>query len=238
MFFNKGEKMHQKHAACFLDFDHTIFHTDQFFHVDARNSFLNLGIDALCWEQAYAAVRPTGYTIKKHLEAIIRQSGTHLPLGKMQNMLQTKFSDLKKYLFPDVIPFLHSAKEKGISLYLLSFGDAQWQSYKVAHCGINDYFDDIIFTAREGAKADVVKEKTKKVGRVIVVDNDPRELDAIKDITPQTHTWCINRVPDELLVPHDESSRLKFFSARTYAAMIGRHQHDSTKTLDEVLVAI
>lgn len=40
-------------AICFFDFDHTLFDTDRFFHVDVREKFLELGIDIAFWDCAY-----------------------------------------------------------------------------------------------------------------------------------------------------------------------------------------
>src|SRR2546422_4826332 len=71
--------MHSLNTACFLDFDHTLFNTDEFFHVDVRNAFLRLEIDAAYWEQSYAAVWPTGYTLEKHAEEVYLRSGSKLP---------------------------------------------------------------------------------------------------------------------------------------------------------------
>src|SRR3989449_4290620 len=88
--------MHSSNTACFLDFDHTLFNTDEFFHVDVRNAFLHLGIDAAYWEQSYAAVWPTGYTLEKHAEEVYRRSGSKLPLDAMKRILQNSFSDLDR----------------------------------------------------------------------------------------------------------------------------------------------
>src|SRR5713226_4586569 len=112
--------MHPPSKACFLDFDHTLFHTDEFFHVDVREAFLRLGIDTTAWEKSYGAVWPTGYTLEKHVDEVSRQSGNRLPLEEMKRILQNSFSDLRRYLFPDVLPFLQQANKNGTRLYLLS----------------------------------------------------------------------------------------------------------------------
>src|SRR3989441_7940476 len=142
--------MHSLNTACFLDFDHTLFNTDEFFHVDVRNAFLRLEIDAAYWEQSYAAVWPTGYTLEKHAEEVYLRSGSKLPLDAMKRILQNSFSDLRRYLFPDVLPFLQAAKKNGVRLYLLSFGSDEWQRYKVTAPHLGSSYHDRFLPATQG----------------------------------------------------------------------------------------
>ncbi len=221
------------HTAYFLDFDHTIFNTDEFFHVDVRNSFLRLGIDATDWEHSYAAVWPAGYALEKHVEEVSRRSGRRWPLEEMKRVLQNSFSDLRRYLFPDVLPFLRKAQKRGVRLYLLSFGSQQWQRYKVLAAEVSPYFNDVFFTATEGGKAQLIEQRARGVARtVVVVDNNPTELDLIKDLAPEVRTYCMNRVPDEMRSPADELSRWKFLEARRYLERTPRHAHIPCRSLD------
>lgn len=222
-------------TVCFLDFDHTLFHTDQFFHVDVRNAFLDLGIDAADWEQSYAAVWPTGYLLEKHVEEVYRRSGKQLPLEQMKSVLRRSFSDLRRYLFPDVLPFLRRAKKSGVLLCLLSFGHEQWQRYKLLACDLDGYFDDVFFTANAGGKAKLVERAKEMAQTAVAVDNDPHELDLIKDLAPQVRTYCIRRVPAGLVFPTDEFSRLRFLEARGYLERVARHPHTPCTSLDGLL---
>ncbi len=227
--------MNSSRRAYFLDFDHTLIHTDEFFHVDLRNAFLRLGIEPADWEQSYAAVWPTGYTLEKHAEEVARRSGSQSPLKEMKRILENSFSDLRRYLFPDVLPFLQAAKKNGARLYLLSFGGGEWQRYKVSASRLGGYFDDMFFTAIEGGKARLIQEHAGAMPRnVVVVDNDPSELDLIRDAAPQTRTYCMNRVPENMRFPTDELSSLRFLEARRYLEKIPRHQHLPCRSLDAV----
>jgi FMN phosphatase YigB (HAD superfamily) len=227
--------MDSSETAYFLDFDHTLFNTDEFFHVDVRNAFLSLGIDPALWEQSYAAVWPSGYTLEKHAGEVLRRSGSPLPLHEMQRILRNSFSDLRRYLFPDVLPFLQKAKRNAARLSLLSFGDPEWQRYKAQASHLGDYFDEMFFTASEGGKARLVQEHAKKIAkRVVVVDNDPTELDLVKDLEPGIETYWMNRVPDEMRSPTDELSSRKFFEARRYLERIVRHRHIPCRSLDSI----
>jgi phosphoglycolate phosphatase-like HAD superfamily hydrolase len=225
-------------AAYFLDFDHTLFHTDQFFHVDVRNSFLRFGIDPAKWEESYAAVWPTGYSLEKHAVEAARRSGGELPVEAMKRVLRDSFSNLDAYVFPDVVPFLQRAKKSGAPLYLVSFGDPEWQRYKVSASHLSSYFDGLFLTSAEGGKARLILDQAKRIRHALgVVDNNPAELDSIKDLAPQTRTFWMNRVPDELRVPRDELSRLKFLEARGYLEKKPRHQHILCHTLEMVWLA-
>jgi len=227
--------MHLVNTACFLDFDHTLFNTDELFHVDLRNSFLGFGIDIDLWERSYNAVWKTGYTLEKHVEEIFRQSGSQLPRQDMQQILHDSFSDLRRYIFPDVIPFLEDAKKRSIRLYLLSFGNPEWQSYKVLGSRLDAHFDEIYFIPKEGGKAGLIQGHTHGIEQIVLIDNDPAELDLLKDAIPEAQTYCINRVPDEMLVPNDKPSRLKFLEARRYVDRSWRHQHIACRTLNGIL---
>ncbi len=228
--------MRSLNRVFFLDFDHTLFNTDEFFHVDVRNSFLRLGIDATGWEQSYAAVWPTGYTLEKHVEEIARQSGNPLPLAEMKRILQESFSDLRRYLFPDVLPFLKKVKKAGGRLHLMSFGDDGWQRYKVFASDLGGYLDGMLFTTIQGGKSGLVLERAKEAAQeVSVIDNNPTDLDLIRDLAPDIRTYCMNRVPDKARSPADSLTLLKFLEARRYLEKLPRHQHIPCRSLGEIL---
>jgi FMN phosphatase YigB (HAD superfamily) len=223
-----------RERAIFLDFDHTLFNTDEFFHMDVRTAFRACGLDSASWEEGYARAWQAGYSLERHVEEMYRQSGGQWAVEGMKRILRESFMDLRRYLFSDVLPFLGAATERGVRLYLLSFGDPEWQRYKVRGSGIEPYFDGIFFTARDGGKATIILERAGGLQRAVMVDNNPSELDLIKEASPDTATYCINRVPRELVVPADEISRLKFLEARDYTTRPWRYQHVPCRTLDEV----
>ena len=202
--------------------------------MDVRRSFRTLGLDTTSWEEAYARAWRAGYSLEGHAKEMSRQSGGQRALGEMKRILRESFIDLRRYLFSDVLPFLEAAKERGVRLYLLSFGDSEWQRYKVRGSGIEPYFDGIFSTGQEGGKATLILEHAGSCPKAVMVDNNPSELDLIKEATPDIATYCINRVPRELVVPADEISRLRFLEARDYATRPWRYAHVPCRTLDEV----
>jgi FMN phosphatase YigB (HAD superfamily) len=194
-------------------------------------------MDSVSWEGGYARAWQAGYSLDRHAEEMYRQSGSRQTLDEMKRILREAFTDLRRYLFPDVLPFLEHAKAKGVRLYLLSFGNPEWQRYKVRGCRIEQYFDGVLFTAKDGGKAKLLLEHAGSCEKVLMVDNNPGELDLIKEAAPEVATYCIDRVPRELVVPADESSRFRFLEARQYARRPWRYGHVPCRTLGEVVTS-
>jgi methionine salvage enolase-phosphatase E1 len=137
-------------------------------------------------------------------------------------------------VFPDVITFLEDARKRNVRLYLLSFGDPDWQRHKVTSSRLDSYFDGLFFIPKEGGKARLILEQTNKVEQIVLIDNNPEELDLLKDAIPTAKTYFITRVPDNMVAPKDEPSRLKFFEARRYLKRTSRYKHITCTTLDGI----
>src|SRR3972149_3425885 len=99
--------------------------------------------------------------------------------------LKSAFSDLRPYLFPDVLEFLDAARYRGFELILLSFGDPAWQNYKVRASGLTPYFTQIAYTAKEAGKAALCAERALQYRELYAIDNNPANLDAMKASTPR-----------------------------------------------------
>ena len=221
--------------AFLLDFDHTLFDTDRFFWVDVPAAFSRFAIDPKVWEESYARVWPTGYSLEKHLEHLAREGAVgSSDVVAIQRVLREHFADLRAYLFADVEPFLKQLQEEKISCFLLSFGDPAWQAYKVNGARIADFFQEVFTTRRERAKAEVVEALAERFARLAVVDNDPRELDVIKARRPQVETFWITRVPPEALKSSDPEIQKRFREARNYATLPAEFPHHRCQSLEEV----
>ena len=221
--------------AFLLDFDHTLFDTDRFFWVDVRAAFARFAIDAKIWEESYGVVWPTGYSLDKHLEHLVRQGRVADSVAaELKGVLRERFADLRSYLFPDSEPFLKRLQREGVSCFLLSFGDPAWQAYKVTRARISGFFQEVFFTGREQAKAEVVEALAGRFARLDMVDNDPRELDRVKARLTQINTFWISRVPAEALESPDSAVRERFREARNYATLTPEFSHRRCTILDEV----
>jgi phosphoglycolate phosphatase-like HAD superfamily hydrolase len=221
-------------GAFLLDFDHTLFDTDRFFWIDVRAAFAQFGIDGARWEESYARVWPSGYSLEKHLDYLTREGQVGVSVKAAQQVLREHFSDLRTYLFVDVEPFLKQLQAARVPCFLLSFGDPIWQAYKVRGARIADFFQDVFYTSKAQTKVEVVEPVVERFARLAVVDNDPRELDLIKARYPQIETFWITRVPPEVLQSFDVESRERFREARGYATISAAFTHHRCQTLSGV----
>ncbi len=224
-------------SACLLDFDHTLFDTDRFFWMDVRTAFAHFGVDGRQWEESYARVWPTGYSLEKHLDHLRREGQVDVSLERaIRRVLQERFVDLRPYLFTDVEPFLKRLQAEQIACFLLSFGDPSWQAYKVHGARIADFFQEVFYTPKEHAKVEVVERVVGRFPRLVVIDNDPRELDLIKARHPHIGTFWITRVPPEALNSVDAKVRERFREARGYATLSAEYGHQRCHSLSEVIL--
>ena len=224
-----------------LDFDHTLFDTDRFFWVDLRGAVQGLGVEARLWEETYEAVWPEGYSIDRHMEALAARASWPHP-QQILDVFDAQFADLRRYLFPDVLPFLEAARGAGHHVALLSFGDPGWQAYKVRASGLEGHVDAVHATAAEGKKADLaatlVAAAVGPIGAAapapaIAIDNNPRELDAMRDRCPALTTYRMDRVPPELVGAQGEAS-YRFREAARYVGLAARHPHRICRSLAQV----
>jgi phosphoglycolate phosphatase-like HAD superfamily hydrolase len=228
--------MERKTRGILLDFDHTLFDTDRFFWVDLRRALARFGIPDDAWEKSYEAIWSSGYSLAKHLEELARLGAVADPSAAkaMREALESAFSDLRPYLFPDVLEFLDTARHRGFELILLSFGDPAWQSYKVRASGLTPYFTQIAYTAKEAGKAALCAERALRYRELYAIDNNPADLDAMKASTPRLQTYLICRVEPSALEGADPLVRDRFREAAKYLTIPSLLTHLRCHSLKEV----
>lgn len=228
--------MESKARGILLDFDHTLFDTDRFFWVDLKSAFARFGVPDDAWEKSYEAVWSSGYSPTKHLEELARLGTLADPSAAkvMLEVLESTFSDLRSYLFPDVLGFLDAARYRGFELILLSFGDPAWQSYKVRASGLTPYFTQIAYTAKEAGKAVLCAERALQYRELYAIDNNPADLDAMKASTPRLQTYLICRVEPSALEGAAPLVRDRFREAARYLTIPSLLTHHRCYSLKEV----
>ncbi|MBZ0159371.1 MAG: HAD hydrolase-like protein [bacterium] len=231
--------MENKARGILLDFDHTLFDTDRFFWIDLKSAFARFGVPDDAWEKSYEAIWPSGYSLAKHLEELARLGAVADPAAAqtMLEALESAFSDLRPYLFPDVLGFLDTARLRGFELILLSFGDPAWQSYKVRASGINPYFTQILYTAKETGKAALCAERASQYGELHAIDNNPTDLDAMKTSIPWLQTHLICRVEPSIPGVADPPTPDRFREAARYLTIPCRLPHHRCHSLKEVCLS-
>ncbi|HEY7675903.1 MAG TPA: haloacid dehalogenase-like hydrolase [Candidatus Methylomirabilis sp.] len=222
-------------APLLLDFDHTLFDTDRFFWVDVRAAVARLGVDPRLWEETYEAVWPGGYSIERHVEALAARASWPHP-QQLLEAFDEQFADLRRYLFPDVLPFLQAARRAGRRVVLVSFGDPAWQTFKVKESGLTTLLDEVHTAGVVGGKAGLAAALVgmgPEAAEAIAIDNNPLELDAMRDRCPALRTYRMDRVPPDLADVHGEAA-YRFREARTYVGLPARHPHRACRGLGEV----
>ncbi|MDE2485658.1 MAG: HAD family hydrolase, partial [candidate division NC10 bacterium] len=182
------------------------------------------------------AIWPSGYSLRKHLEALFRLGAivSTSVASAMQEALEHAFSDLRPYLFPDVVEFLNTARHREFDLILLSFGDPAWQSYKVQASGLTPYFTQIVYTPNEKGKAGILDTLASAYAEFHVIDNNPADLDAMKASIPRLQTYLICRVEPSVLEGADPLVRDRFREAARYLTIPSRLPHRRCQSLNEV----
>ena len=225
-----------KRRAILLDFDHTLFDTDRFFWVDLKSAFARFGVPDEAWESSYEAIWPSGYSLVKHLDGLAGLGAIRGPdiRKAMLAAFDADFSDLRRYLFPDVPGFLKAARERGFDLILLSFGDPAWQSYKVQASRIAPLFGEIVYTAKQHGKAEPAEDFGKHYMALHVIDNNPADLDAMKARNSRLQTHLICRAEPSSVEGADPKVRDRFREAARYLTIPSRLSHHRCRSLDEV----
>ncbi|MFQ5839601.1 MAG: HAD family hydrolase [Candidatus Methylomirabilales bacterium] len=217
-----------------IDFDHTLFDTDRFFWVDLRGAVLEAGIDPVAWGRAYDDVWPTGYSLAKHLRRLNQLSVGVEGTRVLRRLVRERFQDLRAYVFPDVVPTLRAWRRAGVTLVLLSFGHPTWQDFKVRGAGLPAYFAQILYAQRAGGKGSLCRRLARDDPRLAVVDNNPRDLDAMRALVPGLRTFLMQRVPWEALEASEGPNGWHFHEARRYVGLPARFPHRLVSRLSEV----
>ena len=222
-----------------LDFDHTLFDTDRFFWVDLRSAFARFRVPEDAWEKSYVTIWPSGYSLAKHLDELNRLGAISGPAmgATMLAALDSAFSDLSRYLFPDVLRFLNAARHRGFDLILLSFGDPAWQGYKVRASGLLRYFQDVVYTAKQEGKAALLDDIGLRYGELHAIDNNPADLDAMKARNPRLQTHLLCRVDPSAIQGTNLALRDRFREAARYLSIPSRLPHYRCCSLDEVCLS-
>lgn len=219
--------------AIFLDLDHTLLDTDGWWWKFVPERIAALGIPEAQWFTAYEQVWKTGYSLEKHI-ATLAAERVEIPEQLLFETIFYSFGALPSFLFLDVVSFLERAGEAGWSAYLLSFGNRDWQSRKVEALGLRKFFHDVLLTEAELDKAAQILGVVSGYQQVVFVDNNPKELDAVRQRVPGTATYRMNRVPDEYLSFAGQEEERRYMEARRYVGIPSSFEHASIRSLEEV----
>lgn len=146
----------------YIDFDETLFDTSRFY-----NDFINL-----C--KSYNINESKVYNLRNKCNTLFSLDKLALDIKNKYN-LDASFIDevnklySSKYLYDDVIPFLKKYYKEN-NLYILSYGENNYQLKKINCCNFTKYFKNIIITTNKG-KENIDYENS------LFIDNNPKEIE-------------------------------------------------------------
>ena len=230
-------KLNNFDKVLFLDFDHTCYDTDTFLLKEIRQPMLKyFKIPAQEWEKSYEKAVRAGYSLEQHLLELNKITGDKkYSLEKIQSFGQTIKFD--KYLYQDVQPFLKKAKEKGYRIILLSFGAPNWQNKKVFGVGLDKLVDEIKYTKKEGSKIEILKKLAENYKKVIFIDNNGMDLDAVHQALSHVQTYYINRSHDGIVGKGNaEYMRIRYMESRKIAERKLSFSHNHCNNFKDIVL--
>lgn len=160
-----------------FDFDHTLFDM-MAMHAAIEESITALGVPLAAYRDSYTQVTNwKAFTVASLAHHLSRK--TKAKEGDIIAALEGVVEDSGDWLYPDVVDGLKELQAAGHELYLLSWGDMEWQMKKIKRCDIMPFFKEVLSIAQ--VKADYLKAWSGGgSSAVALIDDKPAELKAIE----------------------------------------------------------
>lgn len=153
----------------YLDFDYTLFDTYLY-----RKELVKI-LEANGLDKTYLQLTPeTEYEGQKLLN--IKELFSNLseekniPLNKFLDPLEELYARYHEFVYEDTAEFLKYLKSKKHKLFILTWGEKEFQKEKLKASKLYDYFDEIIFTEKLKYKLDIDYESG------IFIDDSVRDI--------------------------------------------------------------
>ena len=151
----------------YIDFDGTMFDTSKFY-----KDFLKI-----C--NSYGVSDEDVYNIRNQSTGLFNLDELANSIDQKYNLSKKYLDEVnalynRKYLYDDVIDFLEKNYQK-YDLYILTYGEKNYQQKKIDCCNIRDYFKDVIITSDKG------KENIDYQSGWFI-DNNPKELETLSRV--------------------------------------------------------
>jgi len=185
-----------------FDFDHCLFSTRKFY-LYFEKTFLKKGIDKEIFKKTFqlSKEKKKTYSLRKHLKYLVKFY-PNFSLKELKKELSKVFKKFPDFLYPEVKEFLEKWQKKA-DLFLISFGEKEFQREKIKKSGISHFFKKIIIVKNE-LKTEEIKKLYSKKDRIFFVEDNPKALVFLKKRFKNVITVRINRgegkykdLPDE-----------------------------------------
>lgn len=153
----------------YIDFDGTLFNTDKYTQ-DFMKIFHEYGIDNIDFDKVKKKIfnNKRLFNLNKIINYFITEYNINILLkDKIEVLLNNS------YLYPEVRNCLDELINDGYELYLLTYGDKEFQNIKIISSNINKYFKDIIITNKNKSELNLDYKNS------IFIDNNPNEIEKL-----------------------------------------------------------
>lgn len=156
----------------YLDFDYTLFDTHAFreglYEILEKNGF----------DKTYLALTPemkeSGQNLLNIKELFRSLSvSRNIPVENFLEPLEELYSKCDEFVYDDTVEFLNYLKSKNNKLYVLTWGEKEFQKEKLKASKLYDYFDEIIYAEQLKYTLDLDYENG------IFVDDSIRDLEGL-----------------------------------------------------------
>lgn len=170
----------------YLDFDDTIFDCRiQFKHALFGSLAHHTHLTTLQVESTYQHLHERFYTVEKHLLAL---GCTPTNCREYAQEVKTELkSHLPNMVLPEAKQFLEQVDRSHNELQLLTFGDPEFQAWKVEGTGLAPYFAQIHYVTSSKSVYLLDRLHEKQDSRFVFVDNQPAHQTDIQMHFPQAH---------------------------------------------------
>ena len=151
----------------YIDFDGTLFNTDKYTK-DFMSILNDYGIDKAFFDEVNHMV--CGNNKLFNINVIVDY---FISKYNIDDSLKVKIDNLlnDSYVYSEVVECLNILIDRGFELYLLTYGDDEFQKLKINASNISKYFKKIIITEKDKSKLDIDYENG------IFIDNNPFEIE-------------------------------------------------------------
>lgn len=175
-------------SGIFIDYDRTIFDTDQF--IDDMKKWLNsLGIDKSLFDKTYRSAHIAGIYIPK-VQFVMLSHEAGISYRDICDLYENLLANSAKYVFPDV-PGALEELSGCYELDIISYGEKEHQMGKIKNLNLEHFFEKVIIT-NDRYKLSIFN-KIFRQGRIILVDDRVDVLSAVKSARPDVLSVCIDR---------------------------------------------
>ncbi len=156
----------------YIDFDYTLFDTAKF--RDGLYEILEAnGLDKSCL-QLTPEYTDNGHKLINMREIFGELSRQHdIALEKFIEPLEALYARGSEITFADSADFIRFLKSRGDKVCCLTWGDPAFQREKLAICGLEDLFDEIIYTDKLKYQLDIA------YGDATFIDDSLRDLEGL-----------------------------------------------------------